>query len=379
MIYLIFSICVIIALSFCRITVFTVSVISMLIWSVPNIFENVWTSTASFYAIVILLHLSFAFFFQSSTRPCFVNKTLDQRTVKGTSYITILFFCLIVYLDRGISSFLAGKYGPTPGGSIILYYLFATSLYLASLGVFLLKENKLKKIVTLILLILIFLGGDRTVIILSFIGILLFRFRGQYLYQILLGRTALTLIPITLFFFVSKEIYSTYASGNIREIEIGMYLLEKSLNSSEFFLNNLVMKYSLVHSFSYGPLDYAINMMSFFPGSSFLGVDPHQFSNEVKQHYFSSWSEGAGVGASFLGQSFAVFTVFLFIPLLLWSVLLIIAEAKYRENFYIFSLVPFLTFYIHRLTLEQLLSFSGRLLLIYTVVVVAQKLLPRHK
>jgi hypothetical protein len=367
-----------------RVDAFSVAAWGMLVWAIPMLFESVGTPAAYVFSAGIVVCMAAHHFRKPLLRQIAVPSEVAQRV----TLLHYFFTCLILVIDRGISSFLAGKYGPTPGQSLYLYYLWNSTLYISFAFQIFSTRTKWRHIVALsISLTLLVISGDRT--ILSFVVL-------AALAKISMGRrpivllvtapklqvTAAILIPVLFF---AKAFYGMYAEGAEFTDIIGRLDPEQILYRLEFWHT-----YGQFNSIVDGRLQYAlrdllIEPLALVPGHAMMGIDPHQFSTLVKQTFYGDWSDNAGVGATFFGEFYAVagiWGVAIAMALILISLHLIdhgLRSGRVLATALSLAVFPIVVFYVHRNSLAQVSSFFGRYLAIAMFAYLATYIRARPK
>ena len=301
----------------------------------------------------------------------------------------IIVFLGILALSGGIGVFFEGKYGSVPGGNILIYYGWNSLLFITC--AYNLCSRRLTDFFNLMCLsqiLLIFIGGDRTLPMLYFVVFVLIYFYGVRPIALLRGRrivlgiSILLLVPLLA---ISKSIYTYLPEYGFSSDLFGLFIGEQFWVYAEKDFEpthaHQILIYATSGSVDYSLDQFAVGVFSFLPGSSFLGIDPHAFSLAVKNKYFASWGEEAGIGAHFwaqgwvLGGFFGViffFIVLVFVLTKLDKIILISRNPAKRAI--AFAVIAVLAFYIQRNSMEQILSFAGRYFSIFIILSIASKM-----
>lgn len=361
-------------LLFSRLNVASYALAFALLWSIPMVLVDANIYVKSVYLLHIIA-LSFVVVFSDgsiSERDRLQGLMIPPQLAHPVAFMNAVLFCLIVILDGGLGGFLAGKYGPPPGGSMYLYTLYTSSLFCASvLYVFSAGREKWLEFFFAMQLILLFLSGDRTILFMVIFTALLKKFWGRRIYSLISVRALVFFVPLLAFLILAKSIYALFAAGMLQTFDF-VTLLEAGVSQSEFFHNFSFMRRVVDMNVSYSFEEYFIELLAGIPGSSVLGVDPHGFSNKVKREVFQSWGFASGVGNNIFAIHYATFGQagpFVF-SLIFSFVVFMMNNFSGRNTNKVLSclilvvLTP-LTFYIYRNGVGQILSFTVR----YMVVV----------
>lgn len=355
-----------------RISVYTLAAWGMMVWAVPMLFESGATPASIIFTTAVLAcvlgHLL--------TKRILRSPTLSPEIARNAAILHHLLFATIIAADRGLSGFLSGKYGDVPGQSIELYYAWNSSLYVAiSAQVFAQRVNPLRLGIFAVALALLVIKGDRTIFAFAVIALvarlsfgtsplaMLRRFRSLAIGVVMVG-----------VLFVAKDFYGLYAEGrNWGEI-VAAIDLEQSFSRLESWHNYTVLN-DIVQTNLYYPFrDFIIEPLAAIPGSWLVDVDPHRFSQLIKEYFFSDWSDSAGVGASYFGQFYTVggwIGVCTGILMLLLCLNRIQCGLSSRSHWFVFmsvAVLPVIVFYMHRNAVAQISSFLGRYVIIATAV-----------
>lgn len=296
----------------------------------------------------------------------------------------LILFSGVVARSGGIGVFFEGKYGATPGGSILGYYSWNSLLLLTSaLNLGSRKILSPFNVLCLTQVVLIFVGGDRTLPFLYVVILTIYYLRGTRPIDLLKGSRAVFAILFTLLapiLAVSKTIYTLLPEyGFTPELYSSVFGPNFWLLATKDFEPTHVHQI-LVHATS-GPVDYyisdlAVGIFAFIPGSSEFGIEPHTFSLAVKSRYFTTWGDEAGIGAHFWAQGWVVggiLGVVIFCAGLIWILSflegVLSKHMPSRMRALAVAQIALLGFYVQRNSMEQILSFSGRYLVIFFLVV----------
>jgi len=311
---------------------------------------------------------------------CILSHILYGKPVKiiliGDKYADSAFMLfailtiIILIRDVGFGGFLSGKYGPIPGGNIYLYYLWNSSLYIAlCVHLFAHSFRRTRFLILVMSLLLLLISGDRT--ILGFVVILIaYRYSNGLVPLRFIAENKIRFLYFSLLaflLFLGKDIYAGYASGlSIHQI-YSSFNLKEILMRLEFWhiygmINNIVENPPA----GYEMKDMLASTFAFIPGSSILGIDPHEFSELIKYKFYNTWSDASGVGASLIGEAFVAggyLGLFLVGSIYLLSIFLLakgISSRRQLISSISLILLPLIVFYAHRNSLGQILSFTGR-------------------
>ena len=301
---------------------------------------------------------------------------INSRYSNSGLVLLTFFLLIILILDSGFGGFLSGKYGDVPGGNIILYYFYNSALYLTCV-IFIWSDQKTKmwiKTYLFILILLMVVNGDRTIALMVLFSYLICHYWGKVpLLSLLRFRQNLLAVILLVGGFISKSLYSDYSAGNFGEASINEIFI-RSFTSFEILHNFSILNSTIEYNLEYDFLSYISEFLGFFPGSSFLSVDIHEFSTLLKTSFFSSWGLDSGVGAQIYAQHYAVFGFLGIAGFVIFHSFgaVYLQRLSRSSNQFVSSLmivffVP-LFFYIYRNGMGSILSFCGRYLLILFII-----------
>lgn len=364
MIFLLFSLLLLI---FQRVNAFSVSAYIQILWGFPAFLYADSLDVIIIYSVAISVSIVFGAIISVDTRKYEVECNISFLYVSLILLVSVL--SVIVFNDRGIGGFLAGKYGSAPGGNIYLYYVFNSMVYVSVL-MFLCSPRVSRFIglfavmIYIISVALLFLYGDRTILIFCIFLFLLKVSYGVRLTQLIKRPVVITAVLIGFCAVVfGKSFHAYYITGQWESsIDLGL-----SLKKIESWHNYYIIKSVVESNIEYSFDSLMFGMLSFFPGSSVFGVDPHGFSSLLKENFFSDWGDDKGVGANIYAQFYSVagwlgFGVILIVQNIYICFLHFIINKKKigMVHLVLMSFSAPIVFYIYRNSLEQVLSFSGR-------------------
>lgn len=307
------------------------------------------------------------------------RQTRNRREIRQNKILNILLlfiFIVVVIRSGGGDVFWEGKYGNIPGNSIILYYTWVSVLLLACVSNVMLRSSlSLFTVLSWMQLFLLFVSGDRTILVIFLFSVFIHKIGNVAPATYLMRRPFVSFAVIFLILpliFVAKSIYTLLPMyGFSAKLFSSLLESDTSLLVSQNFEpihTNMMFHYIIMNNFEYDAWTLLKGTLAFIPGSSFFGIDPHVFSDTVKAQFYGSWGPGAGIGANFWAQGYAVaglFGVFLFSSLVAFA--LATLHRGYSRSDGLFRLIlltcaGIIGFYLHRNSLEQLLSFVGRVL-----------------
>lgn len=327
----------------------------------------------------------------------FLNK--NDRFINLFFNISLLIlFSGVIALSGGIGVFFEGKYGAIPGGSILIYYSWNSLLLLTCALNF--GSRKLLSpfnVLCLTQIVLIFVGGDRTLPFLYVLIFIIYSLRGTRPIGLLRGRRAAYTIFFTLLvpiLAVSKTIYTLLPEYGFTQETVSIVFGPNFWLLATKDFEPTHAHQILVHATS-GQVDYylsdlALGIFAFIPGSSAFGIEPHSFSLAVKSRYFTSWSDEAGIGAHFWAQGWVVggiLGVVIFCAGVIWILIflegVLSKHMASRMRALAVAQIVLFGFYVQRNSMEQILSFSGRYLVIFFLVVfgayIVRNFLPKRQ
>lgn len=377
-----------------RFSSISVLIISSLIYSFPVFWS---TSTPTEPAIVWCVVLTIAILSQVylECQGSRHDRDLDFLNGKGrfinfvfNGFLLILFITVVVR-SGGIAVFFEGKYGAVAGGSVFLYYVWNSLLLLTS--VFNLVSKQIFSpfnVFCLFQMLLIFIGGDRTLPVLYALSATLIYLRGiRPLALLTVSRAFVFLLFIALapVLAVSKSIYTLLPDyGNALAVFSIVFGPEFWMLASKDFEPTHIHRI-LIYATS-GPVDYDIfdlllGIFSFIPGSSLFGIEPHAFSLAVKSRYFPTWSDTAGIGAHFWAQAWVVGGILGVIIAgagVVWILIFlerVLCKKSPTIRVHAVVQVVLIGFYLQRNSMEQILSFSGRYFVLFFLLVFGASIL----
>lgn len=316
------------------------------------------------------------------------NNRFARITSLTFNYATLTLFALIIVRSGGVGIFFRGKYGGSIGDSLLLYYSWNSLLLITEIhNLYFRKFLSAWFILGLAQIFLIFVAGDRTIPVIFFSAVIYRYFHGAI--PLSFPRRARVLMIILPFILpiaaVSKSIYTVLPHYGFTLKTV--YLIQDNFlawSEKDFEPTHtmLMFKEIALRGIPYGWGDLLRGLPAVLPFSSYIDIDPHIFSEVVKHRFFSSWGADAGVGANFWAQGYALFGlggVILFAGLVLLSLLWLeraIARAPSSAvRATLTALGAIIAFYVHRNSLEQILSFVGRYATIGVFFAVATRIL----
>lgn len=355
-----------------RMSVYTLAGLGMLVWSAPILFADAGTPAAYIFCagvgVMIIVHCL--------RQPHITSVVVPPKLAKCAVVVHLLLSITIIVIDGGLGRFLAGKYGPTPGGSLIVYYLWNSLLYIAFAFELFSGRPSYKHLVYLFVSLgLLVVYGDRTILSFVVIAIIAKLMFGRRPIMVLssLRKLLVVFLAIAVVFF-AKDFYAGYAEGqswSSLAFAMDPYAVMLKL---EFWHNYSLLNSIVSRNLDYSYSNFAVEPFAFLPGSSFLGIDPHQFSKLVKREFYGDWTEDAGVGGTYFGQFFALggwFGVVIAVGVLTASLRLLDQGLRSRGAMPVITslaVMPLFVFYLHRNSVAQIASFSGRYLFIAVLI-----------
>ena len=191
-----------------KFTNISVLLLSCILYSVPVAWvknEGVWPIVV--WILVLAIVVAFKLLERNKSDNLQGDYTHISRFATFSNRVFNLFlivvFFLVVVLSGGISVFFEGKYGGVPSGSVSIYY-FWNSLLVITLASNILSRRFYDPLnyMCIFQVLLIFIGGDRTVPFLYLIMILRFYLDGVSPISVLTGRKlalGITLLVISPF------------------------------------------------------------------------------------------------------------------------------------------------------------------------------------
>lgn len=314
------------------------------------------------------------------------------------NFASISVFLLVIVLSGGPGVFFEGKYGATPGQSILIYYSWNSLLILTTTyNVICRKFTDPFNLICLLQVLLIFVGGDRTIPVLYIVVNLRMHLNGISPVALMTGKRlvfGLFMLVIAPMLLVSKTIYTLlpvygFSFSLISAIFNETFFLTAAKDFEPSHTHRLLV-YATTDGVDFDLFDLIPGLLAVLPGSSALGVNPHVFSNAMKVQYFETWSDSTGVGGNFWAQAWVVggmvgVVVFCLglILILNWFERVINGRQRAVRKALVVTLTAVIGFYIQRNSLEQTLSFAGRYtsicLLVWTAASVSWMSFPKRK
>jgi hypothetical protein len=301
---------------------------------------------------------------------------VDERSAIITSVVfncsTLLLFALLAYFHGGIGIFFKGKYSGV-ASTALLYYSWNSLLLITAIHNLIFRRfSSPWSVLGIGQILLLFVGGDRTIPVMFFAAVVYNYFRGATpLAMPKRARVLMALLPIILpLIVISKSIYTVLPKHgfSIRTAElIGQNFSDWAVKDFEPSHTMVMFKSIALNGLPYGWSDLFRGLPAILPFSSYMNIDPHIFSEMVKRRFYSSWGPDAGVGANFWAQGYVLFGL---AGVLMFAVLVLLSlryferaigrtsSSAARATFLACGVI--VAFYVHRNSLEQILAFLGR-------------------
>lgn len=299
-------------------------------------------------------------------------KELLTSFCRFLSIISIILLCWVL-INYGIFEFFAPK--TEQRKSSILSQLISMSTVLG-FATSLVVERKRYLIFFIAMLMITFIGGSRTHIVISlFIFLIHFLNGSDKNYKHLFNRWSVFFAVLILFIgTVGKYIYarvSLYFMGVPSDHYDDINVIKMFSSTEPFHVTHGIFFRCVSGAIKVSP-DYLVYFpLEILPIAQLTGVSyQHAFSEAVKSQFFSGWSESTGVGASFLGEGIALFGLFgfIFFSLAILSLTYVTRILMQRHKlFYLVGLVmlSYMVFYVHRNSLFQLVGHLTKYLYFY--------------
>lgn len=374
---------------------FTVSFIGALIYFIPGVYY-IWDmqSVAAYFVwwLVLAIMTVYAFIFDAR---CGCLKKSSVSASGGYLYrdflgYLALFAFLYILFRSGVGGFLSAKYGEIPGGNILLYYFWVTTLsfsVLASVNL----QGKFFLMVGFFQFVVLLLSGDRTHFTLMLMAIF------PTIQQLVPGKLIYTsvmeykfkLLPLVMILGVvgvfGKFIYGAAMFApelgvgrvvslffdSIGDIDFGGLLATlESYHVQDMLIRIVETGFNLPGSV---PFD---SLLSFIPFSGELGIDVHSQSNLIKETFFSDWDDSSGVGGNFWAEAYAVGGIAMVsvYAIVHSQIVYLLNKALFRSGP---SLMPLITlllayvgFYINRCTSAQIAAHGKRVVIVFVLIYV---------
>ena len=356
-----------------KVDVYSASIFVLLFWSFPAFIAGEVDKVF----IMYMVSIGFMLIIKILSKPDKINLVIPVLISKISTVFLLTILSLILFFDAGLSGFLGGKYGPIPGGDIYLFYMFNSIVYVSFvLLIFSNSKSILFLNLHLLCMFLLFIYGDRTIIIFCFFVYLLKQTYAKKGYEVLLNIRLLTLLLMGLLIVVfGKLFHGLYAAGAMFEASMMTDSFFDMFMSLESWHNYRLFKSIVDTGFVFDFNTFLSGLLAVFPASSVFDVDPHAFSKAVKAEFYSDWSEDKGVGASYYGEFYAVGGAFGFSLGLALQILylVLLSFSLKRHKLSLMTIITLIlsapwVFYLYRNSLEQILSFSGRYMLIFCFI-----------
>ena len=380
--FLIFGAAVFVVIS-TRFTLISLFIISSCVYSLPAFWLSdipavVLISWFLVFALSITAQITLSGNLSRSDPYTGFGKTMriDERSAIITNLVfncsTLILFLLLAYLHGGIGIFFKGKYSGV-ASTALLYYSWNSLLLITAVHNLICRGfSSPWSVIGIFQILLLFIGGDRTIPVMFFAAVVYNYFRGATpLAMPKRARVLMVLLPVILpLIVISKSIYTVLPKHgfSIRTAElIGQNFSDWAVKDFEPSHTMIMFKSIALSGLPYGWSDLFRGLPAILPFSSYMNIDPHIFSEMVKRRFYSSWGPDAGVGANFWAQGYVLFGL---AGVLMFSVLVILSlryferaiartsSSAARATFLACGVI--VAFYVHRNSLEQILAFLGR-------------------
>lgn len=234
------------------------------------------------------------------------------------------------------------------------------------------KYCNILRAISVILIAFTFYLGHRSFFLLGIIGILLcYLGRGKKvrLIDYILRHKLLTLFTLVLVLVMVfvKGVFAALMSSNyelvISRLSDPNYYVDTILSSESNAITNNINNVTS-SNFSYSIYDYILNLLMLVPffGGYLLNDNFLTFEQVLNQRFNPYYSQGIGSASTFIGESYAIgklWGVFIQSFLLMLAILFLQRKLFSLKKGYIVTflsvILPYLAFYIHRLSVINLL------------------------
>lgn len=311
----------------------------------------------------------------------------DTRVIKSffiSGYVVTAIAFVFLALEVGVNGFFQGKTDRTY--NLHLYGVFISLVSLGFLYSFYLKKKKLL-VFYLVFLLLLFLSGTRTHIVLCFMALLILieveKPSSSLLKRVFKIKFIVALMIISFIGLYGKDFYASFIfAGGFNQGFVDVFLARVdnggfigALNRTEPYHTSSILQKVVEDEYRI-ETNYIMSLpIHFLPISSPFTDTLHFFSTSIKEHFYSGWSESSGIGGNYWAEGYALFGlagVFLFSFVYLF--ILFLLDLGFRKSGFRFrpllALVGvFWAFYIQRNSIFQIISHDKRV--VYTFLFLA--------
>lgn len=297
---------------------------------------------------------------------------------------SIIFICivlsLVVFLLQikvyGISDFFTNKQDQQRDSK--LHILFTSSILIGLTYSFYFKIKR-AIIFFLLILLFIFISGDRTNIFIAFFTIILLSTKNINYKRFLSIKSIISILFLLFLGIFGKDFYGSIFDSYLSNINFITAFQNRmqdnqGIYSSEPYHIIEMLKSIIRDDFRVDSAYLNDIFYQFTPNATSYTDTLHYFSNQLKQTYFGGWSDTAGVGATFWGEGLALFSIFgLFLYYFIYIQIILLLNILYKSSSYywqpIFAIMGvYWVTYIHRNSLFQMISQEKKIIYIFSLI-----------
>ena len=330
--------------------------------------------------VVAVMILFFAILYDNFFSEFKSEIFLFNKEIKESIYIPLVLFIisfitvLFTFYQMGDSLFKSKGNAWGELGVLHIFWRVSVSLLFV---ISVINKKKILLFYSFVLLILFFLMGSRSVIALSILAVILYKFNKKGKNPLFRIVKLLPLLLITIFgltMFIGKRIYGGFQTNRLTGVFEALFnkdIYLESIVTSEPFSTQMILNTVVKFDYYIGIEHLRDLPLQLMIVPSFFGADSAGFSNTFKDTFYGFVNYG--LAYNIWAEAYAVgkWPVLIIVILIYCMVLLLLNTLMKVKDKYIKSLVLIMgvywAFYIHRNSMETIITYERYNFIFYVV------------